>query len=212
MAYDLEEQEQIENLKAFWRRYGNFILTVLTIILLSFSGWRGWGWYQAQQSAAAASVFDEVRAAVQAKDLNKVREASGRIFADYGSTAYAQMAALAAAKAYVDAGDRQAARVPLRWAIDSARDPEYRHIARIRLAGLLIDDKAFDDALAVLGTTPAAPFVGAHDDRRGDVLFAMGRQDEARQAWASALDKLDSSSPLRSIVQLKLDALGPKES
>jgi predicted negative regulator of RcsB-dependent stress response len=211
MAYDLQEQEQLENLKAFWRRYGNFILTLLTVVLLAFSGWRAWGWYQGNQAAAASVLFDEVRAGAASQDLGRVRDASGRIFADYGSTTYAQMAALAAAKAYAQASDLQSARVPLRWAIDSARDPEYRHLARIRLAGVLLDDKAFDEALTLLAGEPPARFAGAWADRRGDILFAMGRTDEARQAYVLSLEKLEPSSPLRQIVQLKLDALGPSK-
>jgi predicted negative regulator of RcsB-dependent stress response len=211
MAYDLQEQEQLENLKAFWRRYGNFILTLLTIVLLAFSGWRAWGWYQGNQAAAASVLFDEVRAGAASQDLGRVRDASGRIFADYGSTTYAQMAALAAARAYVQAADLQSARVPLRWAIDSARDPEYRHLARIRLAGVLLDDKAFDEALNLLSGEPPARFAGAWTDRRGDILFAMGRMDEARRAYVQSLEKLEPSSPLRQIVQLKLDALGPSK-
>jgi predicted negative regulator of RcsB-dependent stress response len=211
MAYDLQEQEQLEDLKAFWRRYGNFILTLITIILLAFSGWRAWGWYQDRQAAAASVLFDEVRAASAARDLARVRDASGRIFADHGSTSYAQMAAFAAAKAYVQAADLQSARVPLRWAIESARDPEFRLLARIRLAGVLLDDKAFDEALALLASEPSARFAGAWADRRGDILFAMGRMDEARQAYALSLEKLESTSPLRQIVQLKLDALGPSK-
>jgi predicted negative regulator of RcsB-dependent stress response len=209
MAYDLQEQEQLENLKAFWRRYGNFILTLLTIVLLAFSGWRFWGWYQDRQAAAAAVLFDEVRAGAAAKDIVRVRDASGRIFADYASTPYAQMAALAAAKAYVQAADLQSARVPLRWAIDSARDPEYRSLARIRLAGVLLDDKAHDEALSLLAGDPPARFAGAWADRRGDILFAQGKADEARQAYTASLEKLEPTSPLRQIVQLKLDALGP---
>jgi predicted negative regulator of RcsB-dependent stress response len=211
MAYDLQEQEQIESLKAFWRRYGNFILTLLTVVLLAFSGWRAWGWYQDRQAAAASELFDELRVAVTARDLERVRGASGRIFGEHASTAYAQMAALASAKAYVDAGDRQAARVPLRWAIDKARDPEYRQIARLRLAGLLLEDGAHEEALAALGADPSARFAGAHADRRGDILFALGRRDEARQAYGLALEKLDPTSPLRQIVQIKLDALGTRE-
>ncbi len=211
MAYDLQEQEQIESLKALWQRYGNVVLTLLTVVLLAFSGWRGWGWYQDREAAAAAELFDELRGAVVARDLDRVRFASGRIFSDHSSTAYAQMAALASAKAYVTAGDRQAARVPLRWAIDKARDPEYRQIARLRLAGLLLEDGAHDEALTVLGADPATRFAGAHADRRGDILVALGRIDEARQAYSQALDKLDSASPLRQIVQIKRDALGTRE-
>ncbi len=211
MAYDLEEQEQIENLKAFWKRWGNLLMTALTVVLLAVAGWRGWGWYQAQQSAEAAQAYDALRAAVAVKDVAKVRESAGTIFDRYGSTAYAQMAALLAARAYADGGDAKAARIPLQWAIDHARDEEYRHVARVRLAGLMLDDKAYDQALSLLSVQAPERYQGLYADRRGDVLVAQDKKPEARQAYKQALDKLGSSSPLRGLVQLKLDALGEGE-
>lgn len=211
MAYDLQEQEQIDELKAFWKRYGNFLMTVITLILLAIAGWRGWGWWQARQAAEAAAIYDQLRAAVTAKDTGRVRESAGAIFEKYGSTVYGQMAALLAARAYLDAGDAKAARVPLQWAIDHASDESFRHIARIRLAGVLLDEKALDQALGLLSASPPERFQGLYADRRGDILLMQNKPAEARAEYRKALEKLALDSPLRSVVQMKLDALGVQE-
>ncbi len=211
MAYDLQEQEQIDELKAFWKRYGNFLMTVITLILLAIAGWRGWGWWQARQAAEAAAIYDQLRAAVSAKDSGRVRETAGAIFEKYGSTVYGQMAALLAARAYLDAGDAKAARVPLQWAIDHAADESFRHIARVRLAGVLLDEKALDQALGLLSASPPERFQGLYADRRGDILLMQNKPAEARIEYRKALEKLALDSPLRSVVQMKLDALGVQE-
>lgn len=132
-------------------------------------------------------------------------------FDRHASTSYAQMAALLAAKAYIEANDLKAAKIPLQWAIDRASDEEFRYIARFRLAGVLLDEKAFDQALALLATQPPERYQGLFADRRGDILIAQDKPAEARAAYKQALDKLGSSSPLRGLVQLKLDAMGPGE-
>lgn len=211
MAYDLEEQEQIESLKAFWKKYGNTLMSVLTVVLLAFAGWRGWGWYQARQAAEASLAWESLRKAAAAKDVAAVRDSAGSIFERYASTAYAQMAALVAARAYADAGDLKAARVPLQWAIEHARDEEFQHVARVRLAGIMIDDKAFDQAQALLSAKAPDRYQALYDDRRGDLLVAQDKASDARAAYRQALERLAPSSPLRGLVQLKLDALGPGE-
>ena len=208
MAYDLEEQEQIATLKAFWNQYGNFILTLITIILLAIAGWRGWGWYQSRQAAEASAVYEQLKAAAQAKDAAKVKDAAGTLFEKFGGTAYGQMGALLAAKAYHDAGDDKAAKAPLQWAVEKAQDEEFRQLARVRLAGILLDEKAYDKALELLPMESAGRFAGEFADRRGDVMLAQGKRDDARAAYKLALEKLDERRPMRRLVQLKLDALG----
>ena len=208
MAYNLEEQEQLENLKAFWKQYGNFILTVITVAALAVAGWRGWGWYQAREAAQASAVYEQLREAATARDVAKVRAVAGTLFEQYGSTAYGEMAALVAARAYVDAGDPKAARVTLEWAVSNAKDDEFRHAARLRLAALLIDEKAYDDAGKLLAVDAPGKFAGEYADRRGDLLTAQGKPDEARAAYRKALEALGPDSPMRRLVQLKLDALG----
>ena len=208
MAYDLEEQEQLASFKAFWNQYGNFILTVVTVVLLAIAGWRGWGWYQAREAAAAAVVYEQLQVAVQSKDLAKVKATAGTLFEQYGRSAYGPMGALVAAKAYFDGGDLKAARAPLQWVIDNAKDDEFKHLARVRLAGILLDQEAYDEGLKLLSAEPSARFASAYADRRGDLLVAQGKTDEARAAYQQALDKADAKNPMRRVTQVKLDALG----
>lgn len=208
MAYDPQEQEQLENLKAFWQRYGGFILTVVAIIALAFAGWRGWQWYEMRQAGQAAVAYEQLREAADARDTAKVRDAAGQIFATYPGTAWAQMAALVAADVYVDAGDREAAKMPLQWAIDEARDPAFRDEARLRMAAILLDEKAYDEGLALLAQASASGYGGLFADRRGDLLVAQGKPDEARSAYRQALEQMSIENALRGLVQLKLDSLG----
>lgn len=207
MAYNLEEQEQLESLKAFWNKYGSFIMTVVLVVAVSFAGWRGWQWYQTNQSLQASQAYEQLREAVAEKDTGKIRAAAGQIFAEYGSTAWGQMAALVAADAYFENGDVAAAKVPLQWAIDNAKDPAFRDQARLSLAAILLDEKSHDAALALLGAPAEKSFAAIFADRRGDVLAAQGKAAEARAAYREALDLLAADSALRRLVQVKLDAI-----
>lgn len=212
MAYNLEEQEQLENLKAFWNQYGNFIVTIVAVIALSIAAWRGYGWYQERQTAEAAAVYETLREAGRANDVDQVRAAAGELFEQYGDTAYGEMAALVAAGAYVQAGDAKAAKIPLQWAIENAKDDAFRHAARLRLASILLDEGAFDEGLETLDVEVTGAFAALYDDRRGDLASAAGKRDEARAAYDRALAALAPNAALRSIVQLKRDALGGEAS
>lgn len=207
MAYDLEEQEQIEGLKAFWKRYGNFFVTAITVVLLAIAGYRGWNAYQDVQASEAAAAYEQVRQAAGKPDLAKLREASGVLFDRFAGTAYASMAALVSARAHADGGDAKSARSALQWAIDHG-DEATRHVARVRLAGMLIDEKAFDDAAKLLAVEPPPRFAAMYADRRGDLLLAQDKPDDARAAWKLALERLEPNAPLRRLVQLKLDGVG----
>ena len=176
--------------------------------LLAIAGWRGWGWYQAREAAAAAVVYEQLQVAVQSKDLAKVKAAAGTLFEQYGRSAYGPMGALVAAKAYFDGGDLKAARAPLQWVIDNASDDEFKHLARVRLAGIMLDQEAYDEGLKLLSAEPSVRFAAAYADRRGDLLLAQGKTDEARAAYQQAIDKSDTRSPMRRVIQVKLDALG----
>jgi predicted negative regulator of RcsB-dependent stress response len=57
---DLEEQEQLDQLKAFWKQYGNLISWLLVLVLGAFAAWNGWSLYQRDQGAKAGALFDEL--------------------------------------------------------------------------------------------------------------------------------------------------------
>lgn len=208
-AFDLEEQEQLAELKAWWQRYGNLLITGITLALLVFAAWNGWKWYQRTQAGNAAALYGELQKAAGTSDTKKVRELAGNVLEQFPGTAYAPLAALISAKAYFDAGDLKAARVQLQWVVDKARDPELQAIGRLRLASVLLDDKAYDDALKVLAVTPDPAFEGLFADLRGDVLAVQGKKSDARTAYKAALDKVKpADAASRDFIQFKIDALG----
>ena len=106
---DLQEQEQIDAVKAFWGQYGNLITWTVTLVLVAFAGWNGWNWWQREQAVKASAMFDEMDQAVQAGDADK----AARVFKDlkdrFGRTTYAQQAGLLVAKVQADKGQADAA-------------------------------------------------------------------------------------------------------
>jgi predicted negative regulator of RcsB-dependent stress response len=207
MAYDLEEKEQLASLKAWWNQYGNLTSWVLIAGLAAYSGWTGWNYYQRSQAAQASALYDELQHAVDAKDAAKVLRAAGDMESRFAGTAYAPMGALLAAKSAFDANDLKSAKAQLQWASEHG-DEEYKSVARLRLAGVLLDEKGYDEALKVLAGVTAPQFAGAVADRKGDVLAAQNKLAEARAAYQAALDATDKKNPGRQLIELKFEAIG----
>jgi len=205
---DLQEQEHVDALKAFWQQYGNLITWGLVAALLVYAGITGWQWWQREQATHAGAMFDEFDRALNAGDVDK----TARVFADlkerYPRTAYAQQAGMLAAKAQFDKGKLDDARASLTWVIEQAVEDDYKSLARLRLAALLLDAKQYDEALKQLDAVPAGPFAALAADRRGDVLLAQGKKDDARAAYQQAYQSMDDKVEYRRLVDAKLTALG----
>ena len=216
-AYDLEEQEQLDELKTWWKMYGNLVTGILVAVALAVVAWQGWNWWQRQQSAQASSLFSGLQTAAAQKDAKRARELAGELIDKYAATAYAGMGALLAARTQVEAGDAKNARVQLAWAAENAKDTGLRELARLRLAAVLLDEKAYDEALKQLAPEPAAQFAPRFAELRGDVFAAQGKAVEARDAYDAALAKFEAlakSDEARQrggyseVVQAKRDTLG----
>jgi predicted negative regulator of RcsB-dependent stress response len=206
--YDLEEQEQIDELKAWWKQYGRLVIVVVTAVVVAGAGTAGWQWYKRSQSEHASQLYGSLERALRANDLKQIREVSAQLKDKYGGTAYGPMGALVAAKASYEAGDTKSAAADLQWTIDNARDEDVIAAARVRLAGVLLDEKKYDEALKLLDSSHPESFTGLFSDMRGDVLVAQGKPVEAKAAYKLALEKLPAEGNYRAIVQVKLDGLG----
>jgi predicted negative regulator of RcsB-dependent stress response len=207
MAYDLEEQEQLAAIRAWWQRWGNLLLTAATVVLLAIAAFNGWRWYERHEAGNASVLYEEFVKSLAGSDAARKKELAGTLIERYGRTVYAPLAALQAAKVNHEAGDMGAARAQLRWVIDKSGHAELAQLARLRLAGVLLDEKALDEALQLLAGDVPPSMAASFADRRGDVLMAMGKPEEARGAYQEALDKAEAQHPLRPVIQLKLDAL-----
>ena len=211
MAYNLQEQEQIDELRAFWARWGTLILGAVTLALLVYAGYKGWDWYQWRQAQAASNHYSQVLEAIDRKDVAAIKSRSQDVMNNYGSTAFAQMAGLVAARGLLDGGDRAGAVDALRWVGDNGRNAEFRLLARLRLSALQLDDKAWDQALATLASpdldTASVDLKAEFADRRADILFASGKRQEARAEYDRALSLATPQNALREIIELKRDAI-----
>jgi len=206
-TYDLEEQEQLAELKAWWKENGGRLTLAAVLVAAGVAAWNGWGWYQRSQAAHAAVLYDTLQKAARANDVKAIRDTAGSILEDYPRSAYAPLAALVSAKALFQAGDLKTARAQLQWVVDHAKSDEMRSIAALRLASVLLDDKDPEGALKVLEAKPHPGFEALFAAQRGDILMVQGKRAEARAAFKAALDKAEPG-PLREAVRLKLEALG----
>lgn len=209
MAYDLEEQEQLAALRAWWTTYGPRLIGLVVVVSLGTSGWFGWQTWQKRQSEQASALYTDLVDAIAAKETDKAKSAGAQIASKYEGTAYAGMAALQLAKLNADAGDSAGAKAQLDLAITKGRTEELKAIARLRKAGLLLDEKQYDEALKAISDPAPDAFAALLADRRGDIYREQGKKDDARKEYKTAMEKLGpQDGTMRNLVQIKLDALG----
>ena len=205
---DLEEQEQLDEIKHYWKQYGNAITWVLIVVLGGFAAWNGYQYWQRSQAAQAAAMFDEVEKVSHEGDTDKLERAFGDMKDRFASTTYAPQAGLLVAKTLYEAGKLEAAKAALTWVAEKSKDAGYASVGRLRLAGLLIDAKAYDEALKVLDAGVAEEFAGLQADRRGDIYMAQGKKPEAKEQYLKAYKLFDAGVDYRRLVVVKLNSLG----
>jgi predicted negative regulator of RcsB-dependent stress response len=206
---DLQEQEQLDALKAWWKDNRSQIFWVLLIVAIAAGGWRGWQYYQRQQAYGAATLYQQLVEQLASNDAKRVNDAAAAVVGKFSSSAYAARADLLAARINEQVNAPARARAQLQWVIDNAREDTLKDVARLRLAALLLDEKNYNEALALLDTKHPDSFDGLYSDLKGDVLNAQGKTDEARSSYKLAYEKIDPQSIYRNLIQMKLDALGP---
>lgn len=205
---DLEEQEQLAQLKHFWNTYGNLISWVLIAVFGSMAAYNGWQYWERTQSAKASALYDEVERAVQNGDLARAEQGLADARDKFGSTMFAQQAALMVAQLAADKGKPDTARSALAWVAEKTSDEGYQAIARLRLAALHVQAKAYDEALRQLEGEFPAEFGALVADRRGDIYNLQGKKAEAKAEYGKAYQQLDARAEYRRLVEVKLTALG----
>jgi predicted negative regulator of RcsB-dependent stress response len=209
MPLDLEEQEQLEELKAWWNRHGTLILGVVMAVLVAFVGWTAWKKYGAGEAAKASVLYETLAKAAQAGDAKAVRDAGGTLVESYPRTLYASMGALVAARFYFDRSDLKNAKAQLQWAIEHAPSDDFRDLARLRLGAVLLDEKGYDEALKLAEAPHGSPYDAQFSALKGDVLAAKGQPAEAKAAYKLALEKAaKEDAAFREGVRMRMEALG----
>ncbi|KAF0814326.1 hypothetical protein IGB42_01227 [Andreprevotia sp. IGB-42] len=206
MAFDLQEQEQIAELKAWWQDWGKYLAAVVVAGLVGYAGYAGWNAYQSSEAEAAAEIY--AKAELMADDLPKLRAEVEKLQSQYGGTGYAARATLLAAKVAASSGDFKSAQTQLQWVLGHGNEAGLRDAARLRLAAVNLDMKQYDAALAALQGREEEASTALFAEARGDVLVEKGDAAGARDAYKQAIAKLEKSAPSYQYLEVKLAALG----
>jgi predicted negative regulator of RcsB-dependent stress response len=205
---NLEDQEQLDELKHFWKSWGDLITWVLIAVLGSYAAWMGWQSYQGKQAAQSAALYDTVERSALSGELALLDRSVNDIEEKFASTTYAQQAALLAARVYNDKDRKADAKKQLTWVIDQASDEGYQTLARLRLAALLVEDKAYDEARKQLTAKTPEAFAPLMADRLGDLAMLQAQPAEAVQHYKNAWKGFEPNADYRRLVAVKLASLG----
>ena len=207
MAYDLEEQEQLDEFKVWWKKYGKLTVNLVLAALIAYAAWQGYHYFQ-QKKAVDASVLYQALVTTDATKTTEIAAQATKLTSDYASTPYAGRAAVFAAKTSIIAKDIKAAKTQLEWAVKNTKESAIKAIASVQLAGILFEEKNYDGAIKVLSNDVDKGFSGIKDDLLGDILVAQGKNAEAKKAYQNALENLDAQGKLHQYTVYKLESIG----
>jgi predicted negative regulator of RcsB-dependent stress response len=206
MREDLEQQEQLDAIKGFWNENKRWIVPFISLLIIAAASFNGWNWWQNRQASQATDALVAMESALTEQNIEKARVAYKALAADYGASTQAALGGLQFAKALSSAGEIAEARGVLEQVVKKSAD-EFSWIAKIRLAGVLLDENNAKAALDALSGKPPKEFAGLVNDRKGDAHAALGNKEEARSAWKTAADELAPQSPSRELVLRKLQTI-----
>lgn len=208
MDFYTTEDEQVEALKKWWKENAKAIIAGLVLGLGIVFGWRTWVTYQQDRTERAAIAYEQLTQLVSKGDAGEARKEGARIMRDFEATPYAFLSALALAKIETDQGALASARARLEWALEHAPQDSYRHVARLRLARVMLAQGQGSQALALVTGQGNAAFEVQYKEVEGDIDMALGKPQQARAAYQAAL-KAAGAGPEQQRLQMKLDDLGP---
>lgn len=205
-TYDLEEQEKLDEFKAWWKRWGALAMFGAALLVAAAAGWQWWQHKQQTHALEAAAAYEKLAQALQSSNLKSARDIGDALAQNYADNAYAPRGVLLIAKLDMLENKPKDAQKRLEWVVGHAQEAGVRDLARLRLAGVLLDAKQYEAALKQLAAPHSAEFGPRFDDLRGDVLLTQGKTADANRAYEAAFKAMKEDNPYRPMVEIKRDS------
>ena len=208
MTEHLTEDEQVEQLKKWWKENGIAVITGIVIGLAGVVGVRYWFNYQEQVAVEASRLYASYMVAVDKHDYAKAKQDSKRLLDEYKGTSYAALSAMQQARHDVSNNKLDAAAMNLQWAVNNPGHESIAHLARVRLTRVLVAQKKYDQALNLVKGMNEPAFAARYAELRGDIFKGLGESEKARGEYQSALKSNTLTGKEREFVEMKLNDLG----
>ncbi len=208
MAFDeYDKYEQSELVQKWLRENGLSIVVGIAMGLVGIFGWQQWRNHQARNESAASQLYQQVRVALAAGNPASASRLTDQLMKDYAKSPYAVFAVSEQARQQAQDKQLDKAEASLQWAQAHAGEPALKALVELRLAQVELARGSGAAALATLDQIPAGSYRGLAQELRGDALVKLGRSDDARKAYQTALSTLGGEAPQRGALQMKLDDL-----
>jgi predicted negative regulator of RcsB-dependent stress response len=210
MSVYMTEEEQLDQIKKWWRRYGNMITMTLSVILLCIAGYRYWNWHQDKIKQQASVTYENMMVALSNKNIKSVRAYAGDLIKNYDKTVYSDVAHMTMAKVYVDKSKLSEAIQELEVVASNSKMTPLKQIAKIRIARLMAGEKSYTNALNELSVVDDPTYLPVINELKGDIYSAKGQFQEAINAYREAIDEVRTNGMGNLFLEMKTNELAVK--
>jgi predicted negative regulator of RcsB-dependent stress response len=210
MSIYMTEDEQIEAIKTWWKRYNGIFIVSISVVMLAFSAMKYWNWHQEKITQQASNTYEHLMIAVSNHDNKDVRAYAHQLLTEYGKTVYADAARLTLARLYVNRSDYIKAREELAYVAKHSKMLALQQVAKIRLARLLAAEHSFDGALEQLAQVDDSTYMPVVNELKGDIYTALGRYQEAVSFYREALADVQTKGMGNLFLEMKTNELAAR--
>lgn len=210
MSVYMTEDEQLETMKKWWRRYGNIVTVFLSLILLSIAGFRYMHWHHDKLTQQASVTYEHMMIALSNQNIKSVRSYANELIKDYNHSVYSDVAHMTLAKIYVSKNKLEKAKEELLAVANKSDMTALKQMAKIRMARILAAEKSYSNALKELGTIDDQTYLPVINELKGDIYGANGQYQEAITAYRLAMAEVKTNGMGNLFLEMKANELAMK--
>jgi predicted negative regulator of RcsB-dependent stress response len=206
----MTEDEQLEAIKKWWKRHGNLIAALVSVVLLCVAGYRYMNWHQEKITQQASMAYEQMMVSFSNHNIKSVRSYANQLINDYSKTVYADVAHMTLAKVYVEKNKAEQAKSELQVVAASSTFPALKQIAKIRIARILATEKAYENALNELSSIDDKTYLSVINELKGDIYGATGQYKNAIDAYHLAITEVKNNGMGNLFLEMKSNEISMK--